>query len=188
MILLAVGFRRDLDIGIWAVAALAAVVLAVVGLHPAVARAVTRTAARRINRLRPLEECVLSSGQTVRIGILYVLGSLLCGLAYFAVLRALSVHPPLLLAVAAYNVGGVAGMLALFVPGGVGVREGVAASIVSIAVAASDALSGAVLLRLLTVVADLALPAFVLMLSAAVRLFRPPHLPAALGAEETHSA
>lgn len=188
VLLLAASFRRDLDMGIWVVAALAAAVFAVASLHPAVARAVIRIAARRISRLRPLEERVLSSGQIVRIGSLYMLGSLLCGLAYFAALRAFSIHPPLLLAVAAYNLGGIAGMLALFVPGGVGVREGVAVSVLSIAVAAPGALGAAVLLRLLTVVADLALPAAVLALSFAARFLRPPRLALAPAVEEERVA
>ena len=171
-LMLAAGFRDDLHLGAWIIAALVAVPLAVAVLHPAVARAAIGVGARRSRRLGALEAHILHPGQMLRLGLWYGIGSLLAGLAYFAALRALNTHPPLPLAVAAYNLGGVAGMLSLFVPGGIGVREGVAASIVSVAVAAPVALSGAVLLRLISVAADLTPLALILCAHVAIRIAR----------------
>ena len=68
---------------------------------------------------------------------------------------------------AAYNIAGIAGMLAFAVPSGLGVREGVTVALLGAFVSPPVALSAAVLARLLTLIADIALPATLIVLSLA---------------------
>lgn len=170
LVALVAGYRGLPGGGGWLLAAAIAVPLAAAALHPAVARAVIRVAGRRIKRLQVLEDHVLTARHTAGIGLAYAAGSVFTGLTYWAALRALSADPPLFLAIAAYNLGGIAGMLALFVPGGVGVREGVAATILGVAAAAPVAIGAAVLARLTSIIADLTPLLVILIVHLAVRV------------------
>jgi uncharacterized membrane protein YbhN (UPF0104 family) len=155
----------------WVVAAMLAAGACLVALHPATARATVRFAARRIKRLRPLEQHVLPGRDIVVIGVMYCLCALIVGAAYWCALQSLSVDAPWWLVVAAYNIGGIAGLLAVFVPSGLGVREGVAAAVLGATVSPGAALSAAILLRLLAVIADVA-PVVVLVVAGLVTRLR----------------
>jgi uncharacterized membrane protein YbhN (UPF0104 family) len=61
---------------------------------------------------------------------------------------------PLLLAVAAYNLAGIAGILAFAIPSGIGVREGVVVALMGAAITPPVALGAAVAVRLVAVAAD----------------------------------
>lgn len=81
------------------------------------------------------------------LGIWLLLGSVLCGLmiAFFPLHLSLSLF---LVAVVAATVGYVAGFLAVFAPGGVGVREAVGSAVLVTAMPVSDALLVSFIFRL----------------------------------------
>jgi uncharacterized membrane protein YbhN (UPF0104 family) len=147
----------------WVVAATLAAGSCLVALHPASARLAVGFAAKRIKRLRPLEQHVLPGRDIVTIGALYGICAFIIGAAYWCALQALSIDAPWWLAMAAYNIGGIAGLLAVFVPSGLGVREGVSAAVLGATVSPGAALSAAILLRLLAVIADVAPLAFLVV-------------------------
>ncbi len=170
--LFAVGFRDRIGGGLWFAVACAASACAMLVLHPAVLRRLIGVAAARVVRLRALDDYVLPAGAVLRIAATYAGGAVLSGLAFYFALRSVApdTHPPLLLAVATYNIAGIAGMLALAVPSGLGVREGVAVALIGAVVSPPVALSAAVLARLLALAADLALAAVALAWALAEKL------------------
>jgi uncharacterized membrane protein YbhN (UPF0104 family) len=142
-------------------------------LHPAVVRTAIRLSARRVRRLASLEQHILPACDVIRIGAAYSVGYALAGTAFwFALLAVSGDTPPFLLAVAVYNIAGAAGMLAIAVPSGVGVREGVTVALLAAVVPAPVALSAAVVARLTGVVADLAPLAVIVTVGALYRLVR----------------
>jgi uncharacterized membrane protein YbhN (UPF0104 family) len=170
VISLLIGFRDQLQGGAWFMLALLAIGVALVALHPAVGRWVVRRAASRVPRLGALEDYVLPPRALAQSALAYACGSILAGLIFYCSLRASAdAHPPLLLAIAAYNIAGIAGMLAFAVPSGLGVREGVVVALLGAVLSPPVALSAAVLARLLTLIADMALPAVVLLLSVGAK-------------------
>lgn len=104
---------------------------------------------------------------------LYFVSSVLNGLVFFLVARA--VYPPLewvdlLYVMAIGNLSGALGMLAIFVPSGIGVREGVQLLLLGLIMPTEFAAIIAVLARLQSVVVDLAFFAIARM---SVFLFKP---------------
>ena len=170
--LLLVAYRENLGGSAWLLAAVAAAPLALAALHPAVARTAIRVASRRVRRLHALEDHILTPAAIVRIGALYVCASVFAGLAFWCALRAVDASAPLPLALAAYNIAGVAGMLAIAVPSGVGVREGVVVAVIGAVVSPEVALAAAVLARLAGVVADFTPFALILAVDGVSRLRR----------------
>lgn len=170
IVLLAAGYRDAIGGSGWLVAAIVAAPLGALSLHPAVGRTAVRVGARRMERLATLESYVLGSSALMRVGAFYVVGSVVAGFAFWCSLRAVGAEAPLFLAVAAYNIGGVAGMLAIAVPGGIGVREAVVVAVMSTFVSPPVALSAAVLARLVAMVADFAPFAGILVAASVARL------------------
>jgi glycosyltransferase 2 family protein len=158
--------------GAWAAVAIGAAMIALAALHPVVSRAGIRIMARRVRRLAPLERSVLPVSVLVRLFAGYALGAALVGLAFSVMLRGLGADVSPLTAVAVYNLAGIAGMLAIAVPGGVGVREGVVVALLSGVVSPPVALAAALLTRLAGVVADLMPFAFILAIDAVRRVAR----------------
>jgi uncharacterized membrane protein YbhN (UPF0104 family) len=155
VILLLIISRGRIGGGPWVVAAVAAAIACVSMLHPAVPRGLIRFGARRIRRLAPVESHLVPASALTRIAITYVGSACLVGTSFWLATVALGADVSLLTAIAAYNLAGVAGMLAIAVPGGVGVREGVVVALLSATVSPPVALAAAVLARLAGVIADL---------------------------------
>ncbi|MEX2245465.1 MAG: lysylphosphatidylglycerol synthase domain-containing protein [Dehalococcoidia bacterium] len=128
-------------------------------LHPRILRPVASRALRLFGRA-PLADGDLPSGRRLMTaaGLTFVSQSL-AGLALFAVLSTLTgVHPSdAALSTGALSVAGVAGMLALFAPAGIGVREGALASLLSLHFPVETAALAAVLFRGVSVLADVML-------------------------------
>jgi uncharacterized membrane protein YbhN (UPF0104 family) len=154
----------------WAVAAVVAAAMALAALHPAVSGAGIRTMARRLRRLAPLEQRVLPVNVLMRAFAGYVLGALFAGIAFVFAVHALGEDVSPATAIAAYNLAGIAGMLAIAVPGGIGVREGVVVALLSGVLPAPVVLAAAVLARLAGIVADLLPMLFIVAFEAAHRL------------------
>ena len=173
-LLLLLGFRDRLAGGPWFILACAAAMSSLAALHPAVVRAIIRIAASRIQRLSALEDHVLDLGAVLRLIPAYAAGSLFAGLAFYFALLSISgaVRPPLLLALATYNLAGVAGLLAIPVPSGVGVREGVTVALIGAVVSPPVALSAAILARLTAIMADVAPGAAIIALAVIARAQR----------------
>jgi uncharacterized membrane protein YbhN (UPF0104 family) len=174
LLLLLLGFRDRLGGGPWFALACVAAVSALAALHPAVVRTIIRLSASRIRRLSTLDDHVLGLRSVLRLIPAYAAGSLLAGFAFYFALLSISgaVQPPLLLALATYNLAGVAGLLALPVPSGVGVREGVTVALIGAVVSPPVALSAAVLARFTGILADLIPGAAIVSLGIFARVRR----------------
>jgi hypothetical protein len=103
----------------------------------------------------------------------YASVQILNGLAFFLVILSVTdatVHP--VLAIGAYSLAGAAGLAAVFMPGGLGVREAVIVGVLSSQMSSTDALVVAGLARGLSLAGDLA--SFLLvLLASSTRYFGP---------------
>ena len=115
--------------------------------------------AHRILKKRPLDKNNYADARTIGRGAaLYLISALLTGLTFFFIAK--SVDPTietsnLLFIMAIANLSGALGMLAIFVPSGLGVREGVQLLLLTVVVSPEHAIIIAVIARLLSVVSDL---------------------------------
>jgi glycosyltransferase 2 family protein len=111
----------------------------------------------RVVRRPQISADALLSGRQIGVSLIgYAVAHVVNGLAFVLVLAALpggDISP--LLAVAAYTLAGVIGSAAIFVPSGIGVREGVVVGLLSSAIGPEQALMAAATARALSVVADL---------------------------------
>jgi len=161
-------------------------VLLALCIHPRVLGWLFRTVEKTLGRFRGMGQesagvgtatdlTALGVGFYLRAAFLYLVTWGLAGLGAFACLAAFTpVGPGVFpLSLASISLGTIAGFAALFAPVGLGVREGIGALILSPAVGADVALLGMLLLRGVTVAADL------ILALAAVLLARRPSRPAA---------
>ncbi len=155
LVLLLALSRGRIGGGLWVAAAVGAAVVAATMLHRAVPRFAIRIASKRVRRLAPLEDHLLPTAALVRVFAAYVAGAMLVGTSFWLAALALGADVSPLTAIAVYNLAGVAGMLAIAVPGGVGVREGVVVALLSGVVSPPVALAAALVARLAGIVADL---------------------------------
>jgi glycosyltransferase 2 family protein len=99
---------------------------------------------------------VLTTAQTAQALLGYAVAYLLNGVAFYLVLSAtVETNPNLVLTMGAYSLAGAAGVLVLFVPSGMGVREAVIVAIMSTALPAESVLFAAGLTRAVSVIGDL---------------------------------
>lgn len=114
--------------------------------------------ALRILRRRPLDDDVRPALGTVVVGAgLYVLGAVISGTAYYFI--ALAVYPALRVQDAAFVIGAASmasaiSMLAVFAPGGLGVREGVQGLLLAIVMPGPVALVVVVVTRIWSLAVD----------------------------------
>lgn len=128
-----------------------------------------RLAKRQV--LRPAN--VLTAGQTARTLLGYASAYVLNGVAFYLILAAMAeTNPNLVLTVGAYSLAGAAGVLVLFVPSGMGVREAVIVAIMSTAMPAESVLLAAGLTRALSVIGDLVPLCLIALYEAAGRTIR----------------
>lgn len=134
-----------------------AIVICVIAMLPAVFNRLILLAYKLLRR-RTLSSEHLATSRTVASGAaLYVVGSLLSGLALFFIAKGvylpLSYHDMFFI-IGASNLAGALGMLAIFAPSGIGVREGVQLVLFSALMPKSIALVIVVVSRLWSVVID----------------------------------
>lgn len=114
----------------------------------------------RLMRHKSLESEHLVNGKAILSGAgLYVIGSLMSGIAFFFIAK--SVYPQLAyhdlpFLIGASNLAGALGMVAIFAPSGIGVREGVLLVLLGTVMPKSVAVVVVVLSRLWGVAADFA--------------------------------
>ncbi|HEM46415.1 MAG TPA: hypothetical protein ENO23_05140 [Alphaproteobacteria bacterium] len=135
------------------------IALIAVLLHPAL----LRRAANAILRLagRPPLERAPRYRTNLGLALLYTLPGLLHGAGLFLLLRALAdvplSHYPAV--TGAYYLASIAGLVAIFAPGGLGVREGILFLVLPAIVGRETAIVAAIAMRLVTVAAEGALAA-----------------------------
>jgi hypothetical protein len=122
--------------------------IAVVCLHP---RIFSHLSGRLLRRLGSDElPRTLSVGMVVRLGAVYVASFIIVGIGVLCMARSLhSVDPAdIPLIVSAWSVGYAAALIAFFIPGGLGVREGAVAAVLSVVLPTGVAIAVAVAVRL----------------------------------------
>ena len=139
--------------------ALGATVPLVIALSPRVMRTVSNTILRLAGR-SPIERFTPFRVNIALVG-LYMIPGLVHGLGLFFVLNSLSpVHPSHYLAITgSYYVASIAGLAAFFAPGGLGVREGILFLVLPLLVTRETAIVAAVMIRLVTILAEITLAA-----------------------------
>lgn len=145
-----------------AIAVMALLPLGVAVLHPAVLGRLVALAERVLGRA--IEVAVPSWGVTLQLLLWHVPAWVFVGLATWFTARAFDPSPPLLGVLFATAVAWVAGFVVLGVPGGIGVREAVFVSLLSLALPGGAASAVALVARLVFVVVDTFGAAMVVML------------------------
>lgn len=136
-----------------------AFVVCIVAMLPSVFNFLVTTAYRLLRR-KNLEASHLADFKTIGVGAgLYAIGSIINGLSLFFIAKA--VYPELSYSDLVYVVGSgslasAAGMLAVFAPSGIGVREGIQLLLLSVIMPAEFALIITVTTRLWSVAIDFA--------------------------------
>lgn len=136
------------------------------------------TLAYKLMRKKQLAKEHLAKRKTIVNGsLVYLAGAVVSGLAFFFVAK--SVFPSLgydnlLFVIGAANISGAIGMLAIFVPSGIGVRDGIFLAMLSVIMPTEIALVITVVSRLWGVVMDLVFLGF----SKATELILPSEMPA----------
>lgn len=105
-----------------------AIVLCLVALIPAVFNRLVSLAYRLLSKKRLADEHLATNGTIAKGASLYVVAALLNGVSFFFITKSLYPSLPLhdlMFVISANNLAGALGMLAIFVPSGLGVREGV---------------------------------------------------------------
>ena len=151
----------------WAAAAALAAVLAF--LSPPVIGRIARALSRMTGRASPGR--LPGYGRMLALTALYIIPGLLQGLGLFILLRSLGPVPPgaYLAVTGAYYTAGLAGMLAFFAPGGLGVREGILMLVLPLVVPKESAIIAALLLRLIMMAAEVSLAGIFSALAARAR-------------------
>jgi uncharacterized membrane protein YbhN (UPF0104 family) len=142
-------------------------------LHPRVLASLANRAARLRGRPEITDELLLTGHAMMRVAAMYAAAVLVNGLGFYFVLRAVA---PVSLAefpaaCGAYNLAGVLGILAIFVPSGLGVREGVVTALVGLHQPLEVAATAALLSRAAAVIADV-VPAGLLLVTDIARRCR----------------
>ena len=99
----------------------------VVVLHPRVLGWAVRSAARLLGRELPADGWLLSPGQMARLIALVLVVHLVNGIGFYLLLNSVTSYSPryLPLAAGAFALAGIVGMVSVFAPAGIGVREGI---------------------------------------------------------------
>ncbi len=135
-----------------------ALVVCVVVLIPKIFNYLLSMAYRVIRRKTLPVEHYTNTTTVIRGAGLYIIGSIINGLALFFIAK--SLYDPLpyqdiLFVIGVGTFSGAAGMLAIFVPSGIGVRDGIQLALLSLVVPVEYALAITIMARLLDVMTDL---------------------------------
>lgn len=147
-----------------------------IAITPPVFRRVLNAIAR-VMRRRPLEPDEVLSGRSLfgaslRWFAMAAFGSTIWVCYLAALLPPESITPELMcLAIGAGPIGAILGMVAIFAPAGIGVREGTQATLLSILIPAEEAIALALLARMVNIVGDVC---FFLLASLLGRRDGPP--------------
>lgn len=162
--------------------ALAAVLPLIVLLHPAVFHRIVNTLARRTLGREVPPEYFLGTGPVWRYQLAFLLPRLVNGIGVVAISVAVADAAPAswLPLIAAYALAGAVGILAVFVPSGLGVRESVFVLFATPYLGLEQAIIVSLAARVLATVADLLIAGTYALLTASAR--RRGELPAASGA------
>ena len=143
--------------GNWIWVILAVAILGLVAVFPPVLRSYASKAYQLLRQAK-LDESLIPSNRTLGSGVLlFVVSSLLSGLALFFV--ALAVDPELglselMFVLAASNLASAVSMVAVFAPAGVGVREAIQIAALLFVMSPEQAVAATLMMRLLSIVWD----------------------------------
>lgn len=117
---------------------------------------VLNTFARLLRRSQFSDEQLLTTRQTVKFQLLYTMPRLLNGVGFVLIAQSvLAIEPSMYIGLAAtYILASIVGLLAIFVPGGLGVREAVIVAFASVYFPVEQAVVLALVARLIATVSD----------------------------------
>lgn len=135
-------------------------------LSPPVLHRIAGAIFRLTGREQPTD--LPGAGSMLGLTALYIVPGLLQGLGLYILLLSLGPVPAgsYLTVTGAYYTAGLAGMLAVFAPGGLGVREGILMLVLPLVVPREAAIIAALLLRLIMLAAELSLAGIFSLLAA----------------------
>jgi uncharacterized membrane protein YbhN (UPF0104 family) len=159
IVLLGIFFTPSLFPAWMRITSVAGLVLTVFMMKPSILKAVSRWISRISGKRVVYPETTFPTN--IGLVLLYSIPSILHGLSLFLVLNSLY-HVPLgyLPAVTGAYIGAIlAGLFAVFIPGGLGVREGALILALPVVVPGEAAVAAAVIIRLITISAEICLAA-----------------------------
>lgn len=135
-----------------------ALVGGIIALIPPVFHRLLKLAFRLMRRELPDDDILAGWGAMLEATVLYVAGALITGFSYFLVVAA--VYPEVSLSDAPFIIGSASlasaiSMLAVFAPGGLGVREGTLGILLSVVLPPAIAVVVVIVLRLWSIAVDL---------------------------------
>lgn len=142
---------------LWSIVVFVCLVLVIVALSPAVLRPVLGFAARRMLKSELPKEYVLGSGDVAAFSLAFTVPRIVNGVGFILIAGTVATVTPAdwLPLAAAYTLAGALGILAVFVPSGLGVREAVLyACLVGLGFDAGQAVLMSVLARLASTIGD----------------------------------
>lgn len=125
-------------------------------LHPKFFYPVSNKALTFFNR-KPLQsDLLLTFPQLLGVTVMYALGHFMNGLAFFLMVKSISpvMNASVFIFVGSFVLAGVIGVVSLFAPSGLGVREGVMAGLLSMFFPMEEALLYSLMSRIYTTLAD----------------------------------
>ncbi|HVW99146.1 MAG TPA: lysylphosphatidylglycerol synthase domain-containing protein [Candidatus Babeliaceae bacterium] len=157
--MLLLGFDPRLDVipvGVKVLMVVLGVVL-LLFLSPPIFNRLLHVAHMLIKKEAPGEELRINGKAVIRSFLLYAVGAFIAGLSYFFLSRALAQHTSwkdFLFIVGVFNLAGALGMVAVFAPSGLGVRDGIQLVLLSLIFPKEIALAITVFSRLWSAVID----------------------------------
>lgn len=136
-------------------------------LHPPIFSQI-RLLAYRLMRRKPESDIQITPRLMINSGLMYGIGSLISGFSYFLLIDSFYTlsQEDILFIIAVVNLAGVAGIVALFAPAGLGVREGVLLLFLPMIAPTEIALFAIVMARLFSIVMDTLFFAFCQILNS----------------------
>lgn len=159
---------------------IAALVFGLIALIPAVFHRLLKLAFKVLRRGTPDDELFLHWAGMLEAASLYVAGALITGASYYLV--AISVYPDIPISDSLYVIGSASlasaiSMLAVFAPGGLGVREGTLGLLLAAVMPGAIAVVVVIVLRVWSIAVDL-------LFYGVTWLSRPRGRPVPIGAED----
>ncbi len=128
-------------------------------LHPRVLGWVIRLGARLLGRELPEESWLLSPGRMARLTALFLIAHLVNGVGFYLLVISVTSYSPRYLpfAAGAFALAGIVGLISVFAPAGIGVREGVLVAILQTTMPLELAVFISVAARLWSTIIDVVL-------------------------------
>ena len=133
--------------------------ISIIGLHPRIFYPVANTILQKLGRQKLDQQLLPNFKSILSITSLYIIGQIINGISFFLLIKAVYpiMNQSILLVIGSYSLAGVIGIMAIIVPSGLGVKEGVITALLSTIIPTPIAIQLAILSRIVTILVDILL-------------------------------